>query len=98
MNMVENKSRLAAVFKRPFDVAVHRVHSSMDMVSDLISLQIDALSGHWMETEERIAVARKARNVFELVSDQIDLLPETQARMRKLAQKRGAIIRRQNPV
>lgn len=43
--------------------------------------EIHALSGHWAEFRERLAVARQARGLGELVRNQIDLLPETRARL-----------------
>lgn len=43
--------------------------------------EIDALGGHWAEARERLAVARQARGLGELLRYQFDLLPETRARL-----------------
>lgn len=43
--------------------------------------ELNALSGHWAEARERIAVARQARGLGELVRNQFDLVPETRARL-----------------
>lgn len=48
--------------------------------------EVHALSGHWAELRERIAVARNARGFGDLLRSQFDLLPETRAR---LARDRG---------
>lgn len=43
--------------------------------------EVDALSGHVAELRERLAVARQSRGLAELVRQQVDLLPETRARL-----------------
>ena len=55
--------------------------------------EADVLSGHWSEVEERFAVARRARDLLELVRDQLDLLPETGARLTRNRQRRRAMLR-----
>ena len=65
-------------------------------VQDLLQLshhEVDAISGHWSEVGERIAVARRARDVLELLRDQIDLLPETKARLSRNRLRRRALVR-----
>ena len=47
----------------------------------LLVHELDALSGHWAEVRERLAVAREARGLGELVRVQADLLQETRARL-----------------
>ncbi|MBI3171968.1 MAG: hypothetical protein HYZ32_05150, partial [Hydrocarboniphaga effusa] len=47
----------------------------------VLAHEVGALSGHMAEVRERIAVARKARGLIELLRDQADLLPETRARL-----------------
>jgi hypothetical protein len=54
---------------------------ALDGAAQLVLHEVDALGGHWAEVGERLAVARKARGLGELVSQQIDLLPETRARL-----------------
>ena len=54
--------------------------------------ELDALSGHWAELRERLAVARKARGLGELVSHQVDLLPETKARLALDHRERRALL------
>lgn len=43
--------------------------------------EVDAVTGHWAEVRERLAVARKSRSLGELLRHQFDLLPETRARL-----------------
>ena len=47
----------------------------------ILAHELNAMSGHWAEARERIAVARQARSLGELVRYQIDLVPETRARL-----------------
>lgn len=47
----------------------------------LLVNEVDALAGHWAEARERVAVARQARGLGELVRNQVDLVPETRARL-----------------
>ena len=54
--------------------------------------EVDALGGHWAEVRERLAVARKARGLGELVSQQVDLLPETRARLALDHRERVALL------
>jgi hypothetical protein len=55
--------------------------------------ELDALGGHWVEVRERVAVARKARGFGELVRSQVDLLPETRARLSLDQRERRALVR-----
>jgi hypothetical protein len=55
--------------------------------------ELGALSGHVAEVRERLAVARKARGLGELVRDQVDLLPETRARLRLDQRERAELFR-----
>lgn len=54
--------------------------------------ELDALSGHVAEVRERIAVARQARGLGDLLRDQVDLLPETRARLRLDQRERRALL------
>jgi len=54
--------------------------------------EIDALLRHWVAVRERFAVARKARGVGQLVRDQVDLLPETRARLSLDHRERRALV------
>ena len=47
----------------------------------IVAHELNALSGHWAEARERVAVARQARGLGELVRNQFDLVPETRARL-----------------
>ena len=53
-----------------------------------------ALGAHYSELRERLAVARRARGAGEMVRDQLDLLSETQARLRQDQQVRRELLRR----
>lgn len=54
--------------------------------------EVDALSRHWVEVRERLAVARQARGVRQLVRDQVDLLAETRARLAMDQHERRALL------
>ena len=58
----------------------------------IVMHELDALSGHVAEVRERLAVARKARGLGELVRDQVDLLPETRARLTLDQRERLALL------
>ena len=60
-----------------------RLDRALSDLSLLAVHELDSLGGHWAALRERLVVARKARGVGELLSDQLDLLPETQARLRR---------------
>lgn len=53
-----------------------------------------ALGAHYSELRERVAVARRARGAGEFLRDQMDLLPETQARLRQDQHVRRELLRR----
>ncbi|MEK6807009.1 MAG: hypothetical protein AABY95_10230 [Pseudomonadota bacterium] len=53
-----------------------------------------ALGAHYSELRERVAVARRARGAGELLRDQVDLLPETRARLRQDQHVRRELLRR----
>lgn len=54
--------------------------------------EIDALVRHGVEVRERFAVARQARSLRQLVSDQVDLLRETRARLEMDQRERRALL------
>lgn len=58
----------------------------------IVMHELDALSRHWIAVGERLAVARKARGLGELVRDQVDLLPETRARLHLDQRERRALV------
>jgi len=54
--------------------------------------ELNALSGHWAELCERLAVARKSSGLGELVRQQLDLFPETFARLALDQRERRALL------
>lgn len=54
--------------------------------------EIDALSGHVAEVRERLAVARQARGLGDLLRVQADLLPETRTRLTLDQRERVALL------
>ena len=58
----------------------------------MLAHEFDALFGHWAEVRERLAVAREARGLLELVQVQLDLLPETRARLALDQRERRALL------
>jgi hypothetical protein len=59
----------------------------------MVMHELDALSRHVVEVRERLAVARAARGVSQLVRDQLDLLAETRARLVLDQRERRALLR-----
>jgi hypothetical protein len=54
--------------------------------------EIDAATRHWVEVRERLALAREARGLRQLVRDQVDLLDETRARLALDHRERRALL------
>jgi len=67
-------------------------HRAVGGFALIVMHELDALSGHVAEVRERLAVARKARGLGELVRDQMDLLPETRARLNLDQRERHALL------
>ncbi len=61
-------------------------------VTLILAHELDALWGHWAELRERVAVAREADGLVELVMEQIDLLPETRVRLALDQRERRALL------
>ena len=66
---------------------------ALDGAARVLMHELDALGGHWVELRERLAVARQARGLGELVRAQVDLLPETRARLVLDQRERRALLR-----
>ena len=58
----------------------------------MVMHEIDALTRHGVEVRERLAVARQARGVAQLVREQVDLLAETRARLQLDQRERLALL------
>ncbi len=69
------------------------VERAVDGATQVLMHELDALSGHWAEVRERLAVARQARGIGDLVRTQVDLLPETRARLVLDQRERRALLR-----
>lgn len=69
------------------------VARAVDGASSVLMHELDALGGHWVELRERVAVARKSRGLGDLVRSQVDLLPETRARLSLDQRERRALLR-----
>jgi hypothetical protein len=65
---------------------------AVDGAAALVLHELDALAGHWAEVRERVAVARAASGLGELVRVQVDLLPETRARLALDQRERLALL------
>ncbi len=63
--------------------ASHMLNTAVDGFSVLVEHESNALENLLASLRERLVVARKARKLSELLRDQIDLLPDTQARLRR---------------
>ena len=57
-------------------------NTAVDGFSVLVEHENNALDNLVDSLRERLVIAKKARSLGELLRDQIDLLPDTQARLR----------------
>lgn len=69
------------------------IERAIEGLRELSRHEMEAFEGLWAELGERLAVARRAQGVFELVGDQVDLLPETRARLARHHERRLALLR-----
>ena len=67
-------------------------HRAAGGLALILMHELDALTGHWAEVRERVAVARKARGLGELLRNQVDLLPETRTRLLLDHRERAALL------
>jgi len=65
---------------------------AVDGATLILLHEVDALAGHWAELGERLLVARRSRGLGELVRSQVDLLPETRARLTLDQRERRALL------
>ncbi|MDO9453548.1 MAG: hypothetical protein Q7J29_11905 [Stagnimonas sp.] len=73
--------------------ANHMLNTAMDGFSVLVEHETNALDNLVASLRERLSVARKARNVGELLRNQLDLLPDTQARLLRDHAVRGQLLK-----
>ena len=73
--------------------AGHMLNTAVDGFSVLVEHETTALDNLLASLRERLLVARRARNVGELLRNQIDLLPDTQARLRRDHAVRGQLLK-----
>ncbi len=66
---------------------------AIDGFGQLAMHEADALDGHLDALRERLAVARKARGLGELLRDQFDLIPSTRARFTRDHETRLRLLR-----
>jgi hypothetical protein len=60
-------------------------------VGQLIRHEWDAVRGHHHALLERLAVARDAENLGQMIGEQLDLLPESRLRLRRVSAARRRI-------
>lgn len=77
----------------PFESPRHRIDRALSDFSLLALHELDSLGGHWAAIRERLVLAGKARSTAELLQDQMDLLPQTLARLRRDHQARRELLR-----
>ncbi len=68
------------------------LNTAMDGLSVLVEHENTALDNQLAGLRERLAIARRARTLGELLRNQIDLLPDTQARLRRDHRVRRALL------
>jgi len=61
----------------------HALTLAREGLSLLAEHETNALGDHLQALNRRVRVARKARSLGELLRDQLDLLPDTGARLRR---------------
>ncbi|MDB5986642.1 MAG: hypothetical protein JWR16_1695 [Nevskia sp.] len=66
----------------------------VESFGELAMHEAELLDEHFFALQERLAVARKARDVGELLRNQWDLVPATTARLRRNHRQRLALWRR----
>lgn len=66
--------------------------TAMDGFSVLVEHESNALDNQLDGLRERLVVARRARSLGELLRNQLDLLPDTQARLKRDHAVREALI------
>lgn len=69
------------------------LNTARDGFSVLVEHESNALDDLVASLRERLVVARKARNLGEFLRNQLDLLPDTQARLRRDHSVRSHLIR-----
>lgn len=73
--------------------ASQMLDTAMDGFSVLVEHESNALDNQLAGLRERITVARRARSLGELLRNQIDLLPDTQARFKHDHDLRGELLK-----
>lgn len=61
-------------------------------LSQLAEHETNALGDHLEALNRRVRIARKARSLSELLRDQLDLIPDTRARLRRDQQRRSRLL------
>ncbi len=72
--------------------ASQMIHTAFDGLQVLVEHENTALDNQLAGLRERLLIARRARNLGELLRDQIDLLPDTHARLRRDHSLRRALL------
>jgi len=73
--------------------ASQMLNTAFDGLQVLVEHENNALDNQLAGLRERLLIARRARNLGELLRDQIDLLPDTQARLQRDHSLRRALLR-----
>ncbi|TAJ55433.1 MAG: hypothetical protein EPN60_14225 [Nevskiaceae bacterium] len=70
----------------------HTLIAARQGLSLLAEHETNALGDHLQALNRRLVVARKARSLGELLRDQIDLLPDTRARLNRDHDRRRQLL------
>lgn len=73
--------------------ATHMLNTAMDGFSVLVEHESNAFDDLVASLRERVSVARNARNMGELLRNQLDLLPDTHARLLRDHAVRGQLLK-----
>ncbi len=73
--------------------ANHMLNTALDGFSVLVEHENNALDNQLAGLRERLLVARKARSLGEFLRNQLDLLPDTGARLKRDHSMRRALLR-----
>lgn len=71
---------------------MHALRTARQGLTLLAEHETNALGDHLQALNRRLAVARRARTVGELLRDQFDLLPDTRTRLSRSHRSRRALL------
>ncbi|MBI2383005.1 MAG: hypothetical protein HYV18_02915 [Gammaproteobacteria bacterium] len=87
--MIEQTKAITKRARRRGAGYLDRAYRGLELI---VTHELGTLRGHYAELRERLAVGRRANTLAELIRYQMDLLPETRARLRVDHLQRKALV------